>query len=134
MEEAIDTCRILIVDDSDFSRKSISEMLTSQKYKIIGEASNGAEAINILKESETDIAIIDIVMPDISGLELAEFIKHNFRNIQIILISSLAQENIIIDAIAAGANDFIQKPISKNTLISSVEKIFAGMEKKETSK
>lgn len=128
MEEAKQNCRVLIVDDSDFSRKSISEMLNEPKYEIIGEAANGREAINVLKESSADVILLDIVMPEMSGLELAEFITQNFTDINIIMMSSLAQENIVIDAISAGACDFLQKPFDKKTLVNSVDKVFASIE------
>lgn len=128
MEEAKEKCRILIVDDSDFSRKNITEMLHGHDYEIIGEAANGREAINILKESDAHIIILDIVMPEMSGLELAEFITQNFNDISIIMISSLAQENIVIDAISAGASDFLQKPFDKRTLLNSVDKVFENIE------
>jgi two-component system chemotaxis response regulator CheY len=128
MEEAPQEYRILIVDDSDFSRKNISDMLTDDRYNVIGEAANAKEAINILKESRAHVIIIDVVMPEMSGLELAEFINQNFRDIYIIMISSLAQENIVIDAISAGASDFLQKPFEKSDLINSLEKVISNFE------
>jgi two-component system chemotaxis response regulator CheY len=120
--------KILIVDDSDFSRSNISKMLDSKKYNIIGEASNGSEAINSLKDRLPDIAIIDIVMPGMSGFELAKKISENFKDVMIIMISSLAQENIVIDAISSGASDFLQKPFTKETLVNSIEKLISNME------
>ncbi len=126
--DAEKTYKILIVDDSDFSRTSISQMLDSQRYSIIGEAADGAEAINSLNERAPDIAIIDIVMPGMSGFELAKKISENFKDVLIIMISSLAQENIVIDAISSGASDFLQKPFTKETLINSIEKLISNME------
>ena len=126
--EAKNSYRILIVDDSDFSRNSISAMLEDPRYNIIGEASGAKEAINILRDRKAHIAIIDIVMPDISGIELAEKIKESFSNTEIIMISSLAQENIVIDAISVGASDFLQKPFTKETLRNSIEKVISNIE------
>lgn len=120
--------KILIVDDSDFSRNSISQMLNSKKYNVISEASNGAEAIKSLNDRTPDIAIIDIVMPGMSGFELAKQISEKFKEVFIIMISSLAQENIVIDAISSGASDFLQKPFTKETLINSIEKLISNME------
>jgi two-component system chemotaxis response regulator CheY len=115
--------RVLIVDDSDFSRSVISNMLSEEGYNVIGEAGSAKEAMNILKDRKAHIAIIDIVMPEISGLELTETLSQNFKDLYCIVISSLAQENIIIDAISAGAADFLQKPIQKDIMLSSIEKI-----------
>lgn len=123
--EAIDNYRILIVDDSDFSRQNISSMLTDSRYNIIGEASSAKEAVSILQDRKAHIAIIDVVMPEISGIELAEKINNTFQDTQVIMISSLAQENIVIDAISVGASDFLQKPFTKETLINSIEKIIS---------
>lgn len=120
--------RILVVDDSDFSRNSITQMLDDPRYNVIGEASNAKEAMNILRDRKAHIAIIDVVMPEISGIELAEKITDNFKTTYVIMISSLAQENIIIDSISAGASDFVQKPFNKETLISSIEKVISNFE------
>lgn len=120
--------RILIVDDSDFSRSNISNMLDDERYNIIGEAASAKEAINILKDRTAHIVIVDIVMPEVSGIELAQYITDNFSDIAIIMISSLGQESIIIDSISAGANDFIKKPFTQEELIASVEKILSGID------
>jgi two-component system chemotaxis response regulator CheY len=120
--------KILIVDDSDFSRSNIAKMLDSKRYNIIAEASNGPDAINSINERHPDIAIIDIVMPGMSGFELAKKITENFKEVMIIMISSLAQENIVIDAISSGASDFLQKPFTKETLVNSIEKLVSNME------
>jgi two-component system, chemotaxis family, chemotaxis protein CheY len=118
--------RILIVDDSDFSRNTISEMLKSDRYNIMGEAASAKEAINILRDRRANIVIVDVVMPEISGIELTNKIIDNFKDTYVIVISSLGQENIILDAIGAGASDFIQKPFTKETLINSIEKVIAS--------
>ena len=120
--------RILIVDDSDFSRSSISTMLDDPKYNIIGEAASATEAINILNDRKAHLAIIDVVMPDVSGIELADYINENFSDTGIIMISSLAHESVVIDSISAGANDYLQKPFNKEELITSVEKILNDIE------
>ena len=125
--DAESSYRVLVVDDSDFSRNSITLMLDDPRYNIIGEAANAKEAMSILRDRKAHIAIVDIVMPEISGIELTEKISDNFKDTYIIVISSLAQENIIIDSISAGASDFIQKPFSKETLISAIEKVISNI-------
>ena len=115
--------RILIVDDSDFSRTNVARMFDENKYNIIGEVANAKEAITILRDRKAHLAIVDVVMPEVSGIELAEYITENFEDTNIIMISSLGQENIIIDSISAGASDYIQKPFTKEDLMTSVEKV-----------
>lgn len=129
MEEAgSNRYRILIVDDSNFSRNNISQMLSDDRYNVIGEAGNVKDALAIIRDREPHIAIIDVVMPEISGLELAESINENYNDTQVIMISSLAQESIIIDSISAGAQDFLQKPFKKEDLINSIEKLISNIE------
>lgn len=123
-----DKFRILIVDDSDFSRANITKMLDDERYNIIGEAANAKEAITILRDRKAHLAILDVVMPEVSGIELAEYISENFVDTAIIMISSLGQENIIIDSISAGASDYLQKPFTKKDFLASVEKILSRFE------
>jgi two-component system chemotaxis response regulator CheY len=126
--DADSTFRVLLVDDSDFSRNSIKQMLEDTPFQIIGEASNAKDAINTLKDRKAHIAIIDIVMPEVSGIELTEKLNKNFKDLYVIIISSLAQENIIMDSISAGASDFLQKPFNKETLLNSLEKVASSIQ------
>lgn len=114
---------VLIVDDSAFSRKVLNEFVTDAGFNIVGEVPNAQEAIDLASERKIDIAIIDVVMPEVSGIELTEVLVKSLRKLKVIMISSLAQENIIINSISAGAIDFIQKPITKDVLVHSLEKI-----------
>lgn len=126
--DAESTFRVLVVDDSDFSRNSIKAMLEDTPFQVIGEAANAKDAINILKDRKAHIAIVDIVMPEISGIELTEKLNSNFKDLYVIIISSLAQENIIMDSISAGASDFLQKPFEKETLLNSLEKVASSIQ------
>ena len=114
---------VLIVDDSGFSRKVLSEMVSTAGFNVVGEAENAQMAIDIASERKIDIAIVDVVMPDVSGIELTELLCKSLRKLKVIMISSLAQENIVINSISAGAIDFIQKPITEDVLVHSLEKI-----------
>jgi two-component system, chemotaxis family, chemotaxis protein CheY len=119
----VSNVKVLIVDDSDFSRSHISKMLSEEGYQIVGEAPNAEAALLIVKDKRPNIVITDIVMPEISGIDLTEKIVNNFEGTSVIVISSLSQEHIILEAIGAGASDFIAKPIQKQQLIDSLEKI-----------
>ncbi len=114
---------IIIVDDSDFSRSVINRMLSEEGFQIIGEAPSAEAALPLIKEKKPDIVIVDIVMPNISGIELTEKINQSHPEIAVIMVSSLAQEHVVLDAIGAGATDFIAKPIQKQQLVDSVLKI-----------
>lgn len=114
--------KVVIVDDSDFSRSVIRDMLTEENITIVGEADRADTALQVIKEKKPNIVITDIVMPEISGIELTDKISQTYEDIAIIVISSLSQEHIILEAISAGANDFIAKPIQKQQLLDSLDK------------
>ena len=115
--------KVIIVDDSDFSRNIVSRMVTEAGYQIVGEAASAEEALTLIKEKEPNVVITDIVMPEVSGIELTEKISEKYDGISVIVISSLSQEHIVLEAISAGASDFIPKPIQKQQLVDSLEKI-----------
>lgn len=115
--------KVVIVDDSDFYRGIIRKMLAEEGVTIVGEAASAEAALVVIKDSKPDVVITDIVMPEISGIELTEKINQNFPDISVIVISSLSQEHIVLEAIGAGASDFIAKPIQKQQLMDSLEKI-----------
>ena len=119
--------RLLLVDDSDFSRGKLRTMLAQNGFNIVGEAANGGEAIKLVKEKKPHLVLVDVVMPEISGIELTEKILTNFTNTGVIVVSSLTQEQVVMQAIAAGAADFIPKPIDQTQLLESVSKYLTTM-------
>lgn len=121
--------KIVIVDDSDFSRSIISQMVKEAGYQLVGEASGAEEALQVIKDKTPHVVITDIVMPQISGIELTERINKSYEEIFVIVVSSLSQEHIVLEAIGAGASDFIAKPIQKQQLVDSLEKILGEINK-----
>lgn len=118
---------VVVVDDSDFSRSLIIRMLKEAKFNVVGEADNATVALQVIKEKKPNVVITDIVMPEVSGIELTESINQNFDDIYVIVISSLSQEHIVLEAIGAGAADFLAKPINQQQLIDSLDKIMSQM-------
>lgn len=114
--------KIVVVDDSEFTRKSIVEILTEEGFQVVGQAASAEAAVRQLA-SEANVFIIDVVMPQISGLEVANLLTEKNPQLKIIMMSSLKTEGIIVESISNGAVDFIQKPFSRETLIQSVKKI-----------
>ena len=115
--------RILVVDDSEYSRKQIIKVLTEANLNVIGEASSAREAIDGAARLKANLLLVDIVMPERNGIELTKVIMEQFQDVYVIIVSSLAQEHIIMEAITAGAVDFIQKPFVGQNLISSIAKV-----------
>ena len=121
--------RIIVVDDSDFSRSMILQMLTEAGCQLVSETNSAENAMRMIREKKPHIVIADIVMPEISGIELSSKINDVFDNIHVIMISSLSQEHIVLEAISSGASDFISKPVQKNQLIESIQKIAQNISK-----
>ena len=115
--------KILIVDDSDFSRSMIRQMLLQEGLTQISEASNAQEALLLISDKKPHVVITDIVMPEVSGIELTEQITQKFDDVAVIVISSLTQEHVVLEAISAGASDFLAKPIQQSQLIDTLDKI-----------
>ena len=115
--------KVFIVDDSDFARSLMSKMVVQAGHLVVGEASGAEAALLSIKDADPNVVITDIVMPEISGIELTEKITQSYNGIYVIVVSSLSQEHIVLEAIGAGASDFIPKPIEKQQLIDSLDKI-----------
>ena len=117
------TLSIVVVDDAEFSRKSIAEILESAGHNIIAEASSAEGALKAIQSSGVDLFIIDVVMPEVSGIELAKVINDQFPDSAIIMMSSLNLEHIVIESISNGAIDFLRKPFTKDDLLLSVGRV-----------
>ena len=124
-----ESLKIVVVDDSDFSRSLIIKMLTEAQFQVAGEANSAAAAMQVIKDKKPNVVITDIVMPEVSGIELTESINQNYSDVYVIVVSSLSQEHVVLEAIGAGAADFIAKPIQPQQLIDSLEKILSQMNK-----
>ena len=115
--------KIVVVDDSDYSRRVIVKTLEEEGFNVVGQTSSAEEAIKIVQSSKANLYIIDIVMPEVSGLELAKQISDFGMSIYMIMMSSLNNDNVIIESISSGAIDYLQKPFDSETLIRAVKKI-----------
>ncbi len=120
--------KIAVVDDADFSRRTAVEILEKEGFEVVGQAGNAEDAIGMVTGTKANLFLIDVVMPNISGIELAKKLNQvSNRPITIIMMSSLDLENIIIESISNGAIDFIAKPFDAETLIKSVTKVANDM-------
>ena len=113
----------LIVDDIDFARRVIREILINAKYTVIAEATNGNEAIVLYKQYKPDFVIMDVVMPQRGGIEATRKIIEEDKNAKIIMCSAMVHEQLLFEAINAGARDYIAKPFSAEDLLKAVEKV-----------
>lgn len=114
--------RILIVDDASFVRMALSQILQEDGHEIVGEASDGIEAIEKYKLLKPELVTMDITMPVMGGIEsLKEIIKYD-PNAKVIVCSSMGQQEFVFKAIEAGALDFIVKPFDKERIKEAIRK------------
>jgi len=114
---------ILVVDDANFMRMMLKDILTKNGYEIIGEAGNGAEALQKYKELNPDLVTMDITMPDVDGIQGVKLIREFDPNANIIMCSAMGQQAMVVDAIKSGAKDFIVKPFNAERVVEAVKKI-----------
>jgi two-component system chemotaxis response regulator CheY len=117
--------RVLIVDDAAFMREMLRELLDEAGYEIVGEAVDGDQAVTMFRETSPDVVTLDIVMPRKSGLEALREIHALDPNSCVIMCSALGQEALVMQALEAGARDFIVKPFKPDQALGVIEKALA---------
>jgi two-component system, chemotaxis family, chemotaxis protein CheY len=113
---------ILIVDDAAFMRMMIKDILTKNGYQVVGEAADGVQAIEKYKECIPDLVTMDITMPEMDGISALKEIKKINPNVKVIMCSAMGQQAMVIDAIQAGARDFIVKPFQADRVLEAISK------------
>lgn len=114
--------RVLVVDDAAFMRMMIKDILTKNGYEVVAEANDGLQAIEKYKEVSPDLVTMDITMPEMDGITALKEIKKIDANAKVIMCSAMGQQAMVIDAIQAGAKDFIVKPFQQERVIEAVKK------------
>lgn len=114
--------RILIVDDAVFMRMKLKDILEKNGYEVVAEAQNGVEAIEKYKSENPDLVTMDITMPELDGVSALKEIKKINPNAKVIMCSAMGQQSMVMEAIQAGAVDFIVKPFETDRVIKSLEK------------
>lgn len=114
--------KIVLADDLSFMRMVQREILEEKGYTIVGEASDGIEAIERYETLRPDVIILDITMPNMNGLDAMHRIFDFDKSAKIIICSALGQQQLIVEAIKAGVKDFIVKPFKPERILSAIEK------------
>lgn len=102
--------RMLLVDDAVFIRLKLKALLTDMGHEVVGEASNGAEAIEQYQRFKPEVVLMDITMPGMNGLTALKEIKKIDPHAIVVMVSAMGSQEFVLDAITAGARDFIVKP------------------------
>ncbi|OWZ84240.1 response regulator [Natranaerobius trueperi] len=114
--------KVLIVDDAAFMRMMIKDILTKNGFEVVGEAVNGQEAVEKYDEVSPDLVTMDITMPEKDGIEALKEIKEKDSAANIIMCSAMGQQSMVIEAIQAGAKDFIVKPFQPDRVMEAINK------------
>lgn len=115
--------RVLIVDDAAFMRMMIKDILQKNGFEVVGEASNGIEAVDLYKKEKPDVVTMDITMPDMDGIEAVKEIKSFDPAAKVIMCSAMGQQSMVMDAIKSGAKDFIVKPFQADRVLEAIRKV-----------
>jgi len=118
--------KILIVDDAAFMRMMIKDILEKNGFDVVGEANNGIKAVELYKKEKPDVVTMDITMPDMDGIEAVKAIKGFDAGAKIIMCSAMGQQTMVMDAIKAGARDFIVKPFQPDRVLEAINKVVAS--------
>jgi two-component system chemotaxis response regulator CheY len=114
--------RILVVDDAAFMRMMIKDILTKNGYVVVDEACDGSQAVDKYKEYKPDLVTMDITMPEMDGIAALKIIKQLDSTAKIIMCSAMGQQAMVIDAIQAGAKDFVVKPFQADRVLEAIKK------------
>ena len=112
--------RILIADDAAHQRKAVREILESEGFEVVGEAADGHEAVSLFESLRPDMVLLDLVMPEASGLTALREIRVRCEDTPVVVCSGFGQERLAAEAVVSGANDFVVKPFHPFRLLATV--------------
>lgn len=113
------SARVLVVDDAAFMRATLRDIFTRAGFTVVAEAKNGREAIEFYARHLPELVTMDIVMPELSGIEAVRAITATHPQAKIIMCSAMGQQALVIEAIQAGARDFVIKPFQASRVIEA---------------
>ncbi|MDR3542965.1 MAG: response regulator [Desulfosporosinus sp.] len=113
---------IMIVDDAAFMRMMLKDILTKNGFTVVGEAENGAVAVRKYMELQPHLTTMDITMPEMDGIQALKEIRKRDAGARVIMCSAMGQQSMVIEAIQAGAKDFIVKPFEMNRVVEAITK------------
>lgn len=117
------TKNILVVDDAAFLRMILKDILENNGYNVVGEAENGIEAVSLFQKLNPDLVTMDITMPEMDGIEALKKIREIDSDAKVIMCSAMGQHGMVMDAMKAGAMDFIVKPFDTTLVLKSLDKL-----------
>ena len=114
---------VLICDDAIFMRTMISDILVQAGFDVVGEAESGVQAVERYRQLKPDLVTMDIVMPDMGGIDAVRDIIREDPQAKILMCSAMGQQALVIEAIQAGARDFVVKPFQPSRVLEAVQRV-----------
>ena len=114
---------VLICDDAIFMRTMVGDILTQAGFEIVGEAETGLQAVERFRELRPDLVTMDIVMPDMGGIDAVKEIVRIDPGAKVLMCSAMGQQALVVEAIQAGAKDFVVKPFQPSRVLEAVTRV-----------
>lgn len=118
--------KVLICDDAIFMRTMVADILRGAGYEVVGEAETGVQAVEKYKSLRPDLVTMDIVMPDMGGIDAVREIRQHDPAARILMCSAMGQQALVVEAIQAGASDFVVKPFQPSRVLDAVERLLTA--------
>ena len=116
---------VLVCDDAPFMRSLLSDILTGAGFQVVGEAQTGAEAVDKFRQLRPDLVTMDILMPDMGGIDAVREIVKLEPRAKVLMCSAMGQQSLVVEAIRAGARDFVVKPFQPSRVLEAVQRVLA---------
>jgi two-component system chemotaxis response regulator CheY len=114
---------VLICDDALFMRTMLAEIMQQAGFEVVGQAETGADAVRKYRELQPNLVTMDIIMPDMGGIDAVREIVKEFPDAHILMCSAMGQQALVIEAIQAGARDFVVKPFQPSRVLEAVQRV-----------
>lgn len=118
--------RVLIVDDANFMRATLRDIFNRSGFEVVAEAKNGREAVSLYAQHLPDLVTMDIVMPEMGGIDAVRVITEAHPEARVVMCSAMGQQQLVIEAIQAGARDFVIKPFQASRVIEAALRALEG--------
>lgn len=120
--------KIILTEDHQLLRDGIKALITSENIEIVGEASSGLELWKLMETTQPDIILMDISLPDISGIELTRTLSERYPDVKVLVLSMFTDESFINQAIKAGAKGYLHKNTTREEILVAIDTVCAGSE------
>jgi two-component system chemotaxis response regulator CheY len=115
----------LVCDDAVFMRTMVSDILSQAGFTVVGEAENGKQAVEKYQQLKPDLVTMDIIMPEMGGIEAVKKITQMDPGARILMCSAMGQQALVQEALQAGARDFVVKPFQPSRVLEAVQRVLA---------